>query len=212
MAIAAIVADDPDMPPYQVTRGLVASALGDWPAAADAFDRAATTDDLPQSWLGLAQARLELGAPAADVVEAIERAMRVGYQQAAVVYAAGSLYDRLGLTDEATMPMSHPLAALPGLAVDPCWRQERSQPVSTGSWPRPSRSSAPAAGRSRCTRASSTAHASSPSPAAIPSERASSSTPGTGTRTPSDRSSTWPERLAGSDAARLGGTGRRSRG
>ena len=29
-AIAAVIADDPDMTPYQVTRGLVASALGDW--------------------------------------------------------------------------------------------------------------------------------------------------------------------------------------
>ena len=86
--IAAIVADDPDMTVYQVTRGLIATALGQWSTAAEAYERAALTDDLPQSWLGLAQARLELGEPQADVVDALERAMRVGYQQAAVGYAA----------------------------------------------------------------------------------------------------------------------------
>ena len=107
-----------------MTRGLIATALGQWSTAAEAYERAALTDDLPQSWLGLAQARLELGEPQADVVDALEHAMRVGYQQAAVGYAAGSLYDRLGLTDEADDAYASALVALPGLAVDPVWREE----------------------------------------------------------------------------------------
>jgi hypothetical protein len=120
-AIATVVGDDPDMTAYQVTRGLVASALGDWTTAAVAYERAAMTDDLPQSWLGLAQARLELGAPEAEVVDAIERATRVGEQQAAVDYAAAALYDRLGLTARADEAYVTALVRLPGLAADPSW-------------------------------------------------------------------------------------------
>ena len=121
-AIASIVADDPDMNAYQTARGLVASALADWSTAERAYARASAVDDLPQSWLGLAQARLELGAPPAEVVGAIERAMRVGHQQAAVAYAAGALYDRLGMADAADDAYAAALVALPALAADPTWR------------------------------------------------------------------------------------------
>jgi hypothetical protein len=114
-------AQDPDMPPYQVTRGLVASAHEDWGAAAEAFGRAARTDDLPQSWLGLAQAQLESGATADEVATSIARATRIGEQQPAVLYAAGALYDRLGRTHEADHAYAGAVAALPSLAGDPSW-------------------------------------------------------------------------------------------
>ena len=122
-AITAITSDDPDMNAYVTTRGLVASGMRDWATAELAYARSAAVDDLPQSWLGLAQARLELGAPADQVVEAIERAMRIGYQQAAVAYAAGTLYDRLGMTDAADDAYAAALVALPRLAADPRWTQ-----------------------------------------------------------------------------------------
>jgi hypothetical protein len=104
---------------YQVTRGLVASGRGDWAAAADAHGRAALVDDLPQSWLGLAQARLELGAPVDQVAEPLQHALRSGSQQPAVLYAAASLFDRIGMTDEADEAYATVLASLPGLAADP---------------------------------------------------------------------------------------------
>ena len=59
--------------------------------------------------------------------------MRVGYQQAAVGYAAGSLYDRLGLTDEADDAYAAALVALPGLAVDPSGAKGRSRLASRAS-------------------------------------------------------------------------------
>ena len=52
----AALSADPDVPAYQVTRALVAAHERDWPTAELLFGEAAATDDLPQSWLGLALA------------------------------------------------------------------------------------------------------------------------------------------------------------
>jgi tetratricopeptide (TPR) repeat protein len=104
-----------------MTLGLVAAARHDWATAAEAYERAATADDIPMSWLGLAQARLELGAPAEDVTPALERALRIGTAQPAVAYAAAHLYDRLGQTDRADELYATALADLPSLAADPTW-------------------------------------------------------------------------------------------
>ncbi len=52
---------DPDMIPYQVTYGIAAAANGEWESAESAFASAAAADDLPSSWINLAQAQLELG-------------------------------------------------------------------------------------------------------------------------------------------------------
>ena len=182
-AIAAIVADDPDMTVYQADPGPRRDRRsGRWSAAAEAYERAALTDDLPQSWLGLAQARLELGAPQADVVDALERAMRVGYQQAAVGYAAGVAVRPLGLTDEADDAYASALVGAsgprrrPGLA-----RRAPRALASTGILAEAI--AAPRyrlAGRSRCTRASSISHVTSPRSSPDPSARTSSSTRGAG--------------------------------
>jgi tetratricopeptide (TPR) repeat protein len=112
-------AADPDMNAYQISRGLAASGRADWEAAADAYERAALVDDMPQSWLGLAQAQAELGKPAAEVAASLERAHRSGSQQPAVLFAMGSLYDRLGMTEEADAAYADVLAAYPALAADP---------------------------------------------------------------------------------------------
>ena len=109
-----------------MTRGLAAAEAGEWQAAADAFGRAAGTDDLPASWLGLAQAQLASGAPEADVVGSLERALRIGAQQPGILYAAADLYDRLGMPDEADASYAAAVASLPGLAADPLWRSDPS--------------------------------------------------------------------------------------
>ena len=115
---------DPDMIAYQVTRGQVASQMGDWATALDAYRRAAETDDLPASWLGVAQAQLELGRPATDVADSLERALRLGTQQEGILYAAASIYDRLGQVDEANGAYAAALASMPSLAADPYWMSD----------------------------------------------------------------------------------------
>jgi tetratricopeptide (TPR) repeat protein len=115
---------DPDMPAYQMTRGLVASAQEDWQVAADAYRRAASVDDIPMSWLGLAQAQIGLGAADAEVVESIERARRSGSQQPAIAYAAAHLYDRMGMAELADDAYAIALAAFPSLAADPSWVED----------------------------------------------------------------------------------------
>ncbi|HKZ92915.1 MAG TPA: O-antigen ligase family protein, partial [Candidatus Limnocylindrales bacterium] len=117
-------ASDPDMNAYQMTRGLAAAGRRDWVTAADAYGRAASVDDMPQSWLGLAQAQVELGAPTETVARSLERALRSGSQQPAVVYAAGYLYDRIGMIDQADAAYAAALAAYPSLAVDETWADD----------------------------------------------------------------------------------------
>jgi tetratricopeptide (TPR) repeat protein len=112
------------MPAYQVTRAQVASALGDWVAAREAYAVAAGTDDLPASWLGLAQAQLQVGEPRAAVAASLDRALRIGDQQPGVLYAAADLYDRLGLTAEADEAYAGAIVLMPSLAGDPWWTSD----------------------------------------------------------------------------------------
>ena len=117
-------AADPDYPAYAITLGLVASAQGDWETAAEAYRFAADADDMSQSWLGLAQAQEALGEADGEVIESIERALRIGDQQPSVVFAAGALYDRLGLPDRADELYADALATYPSLAADPYWQRD----------------------------------------------------------------------------------------
>lgn len=112
---------DPDYPAYAITRGLVASADGDWDTAGAVYRSAAETDEMAQSWLGLAQAQEALGEPAAEVAASIERALRIGSQQPSIVLAAGHLYERLGDLDRAADLYAESLARYPSLAADPYW-------------------------------------------------------------------------------------------
>jgi O-antigen ligase len=121
---ASALAQDPELPPYQVTRALVAAHEGDWETAERLFARVAETDDLPQGWLGLALARVELGRPEDQVAAALERALRLGRQQVAVTQAAGAVYDRLGLIDEADEAYATALANAPSLAGDLGWTED----------------------------------------------------------------------------------------
>jgi len=124
-ALAAdVVAADPDFIPYRTTRGLVASGAGSWTIAAGDFARTAGTDDLPTSWLGLAQARLELGAEEVSVLESLERALRVGREQPSIAFAAATLYERLGRMEEADALYAAVIADYPSLAADRSWWEQ----------------------------------------------------------------------------------------
>ena len=119
---------DPGIAPYQVTKGLAAAGSGDWATAEAAFQAATAVDDLPASWLGLAAAQAELGRPAEAVDASLLQAMRLGEQQAAISFAAGQLYDSLGMTAAADSAYATALAAMPELAADARWAKALAPP------------------------------------------------------------------------------------
>lgn len=111
-------AGDPAIPAYHATLGAIAARTGNHSEAADSFRRAADADDLPDSWLGLAAAEAELGNPAASR-DALERALRLGRQQLAILVAAADLEIRLGNSDAAAELYVEALEKAPSLAGDP---------------------------------------------------------------------------------------------
>ena len=86
----------------------------------DAMRRAAEIDDFPTAWLDVAQLELELGDDAA-ARDAIDRAMRIGFQNPQVAYGAMTIYEALGDRDAAVSAAADALVAAPGLASDPDW-------------------------------------------------------------------------------------------
>ena len=111
-------AADPDMPAALVTLGLAASKTGHPDEAATAFGRAATMDDLPESWLGLAAAQVELGDHE-GARASLEKALRLGIVQPALALAAGGLYLRIGDTTAAAETFLAAIQDAPTLAGDP---------------------------------------------------------------------------------------------
>jgi O-antigen ligase len=109
---------------HAITRGLVASADRDWSLAQETYRYAAETDDMSQSWLGFAQAQHANGAADGDIVESIERALRIGTQQPSIVFAAGHLYDRLGMIEQADELYVATLLRYPSLVTDPYWSRD----------------------------------------------------------------------------------------
>lgn len=75
------------------------------------------------SWLGLAQAQIAIGTDPNVTLASLERALRLGEQQASVRFAAGALYDRLGLHDEADAALASTIVTYPSLAADPVWKE-----------------------------------------------------------------------------------------
>lgn len=123
---SSAAAADPEMVPYQVTHGIAAFVAGDMETAAEVFERAATVDDLPQSWMNLAEIRLRSDAPPGEVVDAIERGLRVGEQHASVALAGAELYARSGDEAEAVAVLARLLVAQPSLAADDSWQAHSS--------------------------------------------------------------------------------------
>ncbi len=108
---------DPTIGVYRMTAALALAAEGDWEGAERAYQAVIDVDQLPDAWLGLARARVELGYPADQVADALVEALRLGEQEPAVTLAAGWVYDLAGLTDEADAAYVDTLAAVPDAGV-----------------------------------------------------------------------------------------------
>ena len=121
------VGADPDFGAYQMTAALALAANEEWAAAEAAYRRAVEIDGLPDAWLGLARVGVELGWSAEEVTAALDQALRLGEQQAAVSFAAGRVHDLTGMTAAADDAYIHTLSLVPSLAADADWRAELGQ-------------------------------------------------------------------------------------
>lgn len=118
-AQAAVMAD-PGMPPYRVTLGLALARSGQSDLAEHQLRTAAEVDDLPQSWLDIAALDIELGRTD-DARQALDRALRLGRQQAGVALPASVLYVELGDHEVASQTLADALRAAPSIAGDTWW-------------------------------------------------------------------------------------------
>jgi len=113
--------EDPLVSPFLYTAGLTADRVGDHEAARQYFQVVADRDDLPEAWLNLAAEDALTGSPD-DVVPALERALRLGFQRASVAFAAGELALRTGETQLAVRALADAMVAEPTIAADPWWK------------------------------------------------------------------------------------------
>jgi O-antigen ligase len=116
--IQAAAREDPALPSYAFTLGLVSAALGDLPAARREFETAANGDQLPEAWLDLAAIQLREGDPSA-ARETLSKALRLGVQQPANDVAAAWMYLRMDDPGAATASLAEAIAKIPSLAGDP---------------------------------------------------------------------------------------------
>ncbi len=122
---------DAAMPANRFAEGLAAAHAGDLATAEAAFAATAAADDLPVAWLDLAAVQVAQGERDA-ARDSLRRALRLGDQQAAVAFAAGDLYRRLGDEDAARAAYVTALRLAPSLAGDPHWT---SDPARAARWP-----------------------------------------------------------------------------
>jgi len=117
------VAAEPGMPPYLFTQGLAAAHEGNLEEARDALRAAAEIDDFPTAWLDVSELELQLGNASA-ARSAVDRAMRIGFQNPQVAYGAMTIYEALRDRDAAVSAAADALVAAPGLASDPHWASD----------------------------------------------------------------------------------------
>ena len=122
---------DPAMPAYEFARGLAEARAGDPARALTALEAVAASDDLPVAWLDVAALRLDAG-DATGARDALDRALRLGRQQPAILFAAGALLERLGDPSAADVAWAATLRAIPSLAGDPWWAEPARAPRWTG--------------------------------------------------------------------------------
>lgn len=111
---------DPGIPAYRLARGLAEARVGDSREALATLERVAVEEDLPVAWIDVAALRL-LHGDRTGTIEAIERALRLGQQQPAIMFSAGALQEPLGDPAAADIAWSATLRSLPSLAGDPWW-------------------------------------------------------------------------------------------
>jgi tetratricopeptide (TPR) repeat protein len=119
-AARAAALADPGFAAYHLTHAIAAYDTNLLPEAAEAFRTAASLDDLPNAWLGLAAAETRLGNTD-DAKVALDRALRLGRQQPAILLAAAAL-ERSLHDDGAASLLADLLAARPCLAEDAGFR------------------------------------------------------------------------------------------
>ena len=119
----AAAAADPGIAAYHLTHGLAAENTRRPNEAAAAFRQAAQLDDLPDAWLGLADAEMRLndGAAARD---AIQQALRVGFQQPAILIPAAEILRAVGDDKAANNALEEALVLAPSLGSDATFRND----------------------------------------------------------------------------------------
>ena len=122
---------DPAMPPYQFALGVASADTGDLQAAEIALGQSARADNLPAAWLDLAAIRVERG-DTAGARDALNQALRLGVQEAAINMGAGVVWLRLGDNVQATAAFALAVDQVPSLAGDPWWQ---STPATATLWP-----------------------------------------------------------------------------
>jgi O-antigen ligase len=119
---------DPGLPAYTLIAGLTALHDGDPATASADLSKAGAADDLPTTWLDLAAARTSLG-DRDGARTALDAAMRLGFQQPAVAFPAGTLYLQLGDRAAAIDALGAALVSGPTLAGDPWFASEPGSDV-----------------------------------------------------------------------------------
>jgi tetratricopeptide (TPR) repeat protein len=114
------VAQDPGLPANHFLYGLAAARTGDPQTAAEELRLSADADDFVFAWLDLAALDLNRGDQATARTD-LDKAMRLGQQQAAIALPAGSLYLALGDEDAARTAFATAITIAPQLADDPYW-------------------------------------------------------------------------------------------
>lgn len=125
---ADALAADPFLPVSWFTAGVIAADAGFLDEAAYAFATAARDDDFSASWLNLAAVEVERRDHEAARV-ALDRAMRLGWQQPGMSYAAGFLYNRIGLRPEAVNSFAYAIAGAAQLADEKFWSTADIRPL-----------------------------------------------------------------------------------
>jgi O-antigen ligase len=118
-----VVAADPDIPAYRVTLGLARARTENLSAAVAELRTAAEIDEFPQSWLDIAALEVLAGRPD-EAHDALDHALRLGFQQPSISLAATGLYARLGDIDAARESLADAFEEAPSIAGDPWWNTQ----------------------------------------------------------------------------------------
>ena len=119
--LANAAAADPEIPAALLPLGLAQARAGDATGALATFTRLSEAQDLPVAWMN----RAWLEAAAGDGVAArrsVNQAMRLGYQQPQLVFAAGLVHEQLGDLVDSTRWYIEALVLEPRLAGSGFWR------------------------------------------------------------------------------------------
>lgn len=110
-------ARDPRVSSYLFTAGLTAAHAGDHIASMTYFQLVTQTDDVPEAWLNLAAEQVAAGLPA-RAPHSIERALRLGFQRPAVLFAAADLALRIDAQEIAVQAFTSAVTRAPSLLGD----------------------------------------------------------------------------------------------